>query len=555
MFCLYNPRVTQTSAPETRILQFQFGLIPRVAILATLFFFEKVFLGDLVDFRQAQAAEGLGAVLRAVQHWGFRFAVAFAAAVLVFGVVRASPRLKSVDLDVRTTRVRAGWILAHILSIAVLAPLTHLLYGAGATSLPFVAVVPLWALFGAAALLAASLAMMPWPLWRDAGRALGSTWLYAAAVALLGIGAWQWSERLWAPTAGLTFNLVQRLLLPIIPTLSANASTRILATDRFAVEITEVCSGLEGMGLMLVFTVAWLLYFRKEYIFPRALLLIPVGLAAMFALNVVRIAALMLIGYAGFPDVAAYGFHSQAGWIAFNSVACGLAFLSRRSSWLNHGASEPAAAVTTDNPTAVYLMPLLAILAAGVLSQAASSGFEIFYPLRPAAGLLVLALYRRKLVALDWHWSWRGPAVGALVFLMWIFAAHYLLPASFMPEKLTSLPAALRGFWIASRIAGSILIVPIAEELAYRGYLMRRLISADFESVPFHSVRWLALIATAVVFGLAHGAFWLPGIVAGLAYGLIVIRRGSLGEAVAAHATTNVLIAVTVLAGNQWQLW
>jgi exosortase E/protease (VPEID-CTERM system) len=329
----------------------------------------------------------------------------------------------------------------------------------------------------------------------------------------------------------------------------------VLSTDRFAVEVTEVCSGLEGMGLMLAFTVAWLLYFRREYIFPRALLLIPAGLAAIFALNALRIATLMLIGYAGFSGVAAYGFHSQAGWIAFNSVACGLAFLSRRSPWFNHTAYKPAAPAVTDNPTAAYLMPLLAILAAGALSQAASSGLEIFYPLRLLAGLSVLALYRSKLKALDWHWSWRGPAVGVLVFLVWIVAAHFLLPESAMPEKLATVPAALRGFWIVSRIAGSILIVPIAEELAYRGYLMRRLAASDFESVPFRSVRWPALTVTAIAFGLAHGALWLPGIAAGLAYGLILVHRGRIGEAVAAHATTNALIATSVLGWSQWQLW
>jgi exosortase E/protease (VPEID-CTERM system) len=262
----------------------------------------------------------------------------------------------------------------------------------------------------------------------------------------------------------------------------------------------------------------------------------------------------MLIGYAGFPDVAAYGFHSQAGWIAFNSVACALAFLSRRISWFNRTESKPTAPVT-DNPTAVYLMPLLAILAAGAISQAASSGVEIMYPLRLVAGVSVLALYRNKLRALDWHWSWRGPAVGALVFLVWVLAARFLLPASDMPEKLASLPAVLRVFWIVSRVVGSVLVVPIAEELAYRGYLMRRLVNADFQSVPFRSVGWLALTITAIAFGLAHGVLWLPGIVAGLAYGLVLIRRGSLGEAVAAHATSNALIAAYVLAGNQWQLW
>jgi CAAX prenyl protease-like protein len=97
--------------------------------------------------------------------------------------------------------------------------------------------------------------------------------------------------------------------------------------------------------------------------------------------------------------------------------------------------------------------------------------------------------------------------------------------------------------------------VPFAEELAYRGYLMRRWVRAEFETLPFSSVRWPALFLTAVVFGLVHGQMWLPGIAAGLAYGLIVIRRGDLGEAVAAHAVTNSLIVIAVVAGGQWQLW
>jgi CAAX prenyl protease-like protein len=139
--------------------------------------------------------------------------------------------------------------------------------------------------------------------------------------------------------------------------------------------------------------------------------------------------------------------------------------------------------------------------------------------------------------------------------LIWMLGAHFLLPPSGMPEKLAAAPAGLRVLWIADRIAGSVLIVPIAEELAYRGYLMRRLVNADFESVPFHAVGWLALSVTAIVFGLAHGALWLPGIVAGLAYGLLVVRRGHLGEAVAAHALTNALIAVSALQWGQWELW
>jgi exosortase E/protease (VPEID-CTERM system) len=365
----------------------------------------------------------------------------------------------------------------------------------------------------------------------------------------------QLSQRLWGPTATLTFSLVRRALLPFIPTLNADSSTRVLSTDRFAVEVSETCSGLEGMGLMLAFTLAWLLYFRREYIFPRALVLIPIGLVTIFALNILRIAVLMLIGHAGFPGIAEYGFHSQAGWIAFNTVACVLVYFSRRSTWLNRTAATPAKAAVTHNPTATYLMPLLAILAAGVISKAMSNGFEIFYSLRLVAGLGVLALYRQQLASLDWRWTWRGPAVGLLVFFLWIVAAHFLMPEAAMPNPLAALSPTLRGTWIATRVVASVLTVPIAEELAYRGYLMRRLSSPEFESVPFQRVRWPALLVTAIMFGFAHGSLWLPGVAAGLAFGLLLTRRGRIGEAVVAHATSNALVAAAVLGWDQWQLW
>jgi exosortase E/protease (VPEID-CTERM system) len=306
---------------------------------------------------------------------------------------------------------------------------------------------------------------------------------------------------------------------------------------------------------VLIFSVAWLIYFRREYVFPRALLLVPMGMASMFALNVLRIAALVLIGNAGFPDVADYGFHSQAGWLAFNVVACALAVLSRRIAWLSRTARSPGVPAARDNPTAAYLMPLLAILAAGMLSQAISSRFEYFYPLRLVAAAMVLWIYRERLMLLDWRASWRGFAVGAFIFVVWMAGAHALIPAAGMPNELAAMHPAARGLWVGSRLAASVVTVPIAEELAYRGYLLRRISHSDFETVPYQSVRWPALCATAAIFCLGHGALWLPALVAGLAYGLVVIQRGRLGEAVIAHATTNAFVAVAVLRWHQWQLW
>jgi CAAX prenyl protease-like protein len=145
--------------------------------------------------------------------------------------------------------------------------------------------------------------------------------------------------------------------------------------------------------------------------------------------------------------------------------------------------------------------------------------------------------------------------VGVCVFLVWIAAAQLLLAPTSIPIKLAALRMSLRDTWIVSRVAASVLIVPIAEELAYRGFVMRRLSNRDFESVPYRSVSWLALSASAVAFGAVHGVMWLPAIAAGLAYGLILMRTESMGEAVIAHATTNALIAAAVLLWDQWQLW
>jgi exosortase E/protease (VPEID-CTERM system) len=535
-------------------LSFRPGLIVRLAILGVVFVIEKTILNVFVDFDRAQSATGMGAVVRVAQHWGFRYLVALAAATVLLAYVKQGDRLKAAAAEVRAAPVRGGWFLGHLLLVAGLAPLSYLLYRQTSSDLSIAVVASLWTVVGTLAVLAALMGMAPARLWLGAARALGSIWWYAAIAALLGTAAMQSAQMLWGPTAALTFDLVRRLLAPIVPTLAADPNTLVLSTGRFAVQIADVCSGLEGVGLMLAFCGAWLLYFRRDYIFPRALLLIPAGVAAIYALNVVRIAVLILIGNAGHPDVAIYGFHSQAGWIAFNVVACGLVFLSRGSTWLNRRA-EPAAAVTGDNPTAAYLMPLLAILAAGAASRAMSSDFEFLYPLRFIAALGVLVYYRRQLLALDWRWTWRGPAVGAAVFALWLAAAHFVLPASSMPEKLASLPYAQRYLWILIRLGAAVLTVPIAEELAYRGYLMRRLTNRDFESVPFRSVRWPALAATAVIFGVAHGALWMPGIAAGLAFGWVLVRTGRIGEAVAAHAVANGLIGAAVLGFGQWQLW
>jgi CAAX prenyl protease-like protein len=108
--------------------------------------------------------------------------------------------------------------------------------------------------------------------------------------------------------------------------------------------------------------------------------------------------------------------------------------------------------------------------------------------------------------------------------------------------------------WLLFRVLGSVLTVPLAEELAFRGYLTRRLIRADFQEVPLGRFTWLSFLISSAVFGALHGR-WLAGTLAGMIYALALYRRGRLADAVLAHATTNALIAAYVLTTGTWSLW
>lgn len=531
------------------------GLGARVAIVGGVLLLEKSFLNLFVDFASAQSAEGLGGLVRVTQHWGFRFLVSFAVATAVFGYLRKGPELQQVDALARSAPpLRPRWLLAHFALLVPLVPLSASLYDR-ATPLPFGGVVALWLLLAILAAAALFAAFAPWTLWSKAVRALGAVWGYAAIAAAGAGSAMGWSQGLWARTTEVTFEVVYRLLDRLVPALEVDPANKVIDTGRFAVEIAPVCSGLEGMGLMLAFCAALLLLFRREYIFPRALLLIPAGLVLSFVLNIARIAALVLIGNAGYTGVAVYGFHSQAGWIAFNAAAVGIAFVSLRSSWFSHAAVRHGAAISGENPTAVYLLPYLALLLAGMVSHAASSGFESLYWVRLLLAGAALGYSWPRLRGLDWRFSWRGGAAGLAAFTAWVITARALPPAQGMPAALAALSPIPRDAWIIGHILATVAVVPVAEELAFRGYLLRRMGGSDFECLSPRQVSGRALIVCSVVFGLCQGVFWLPGVITGVVFGLVYMRTARLGEAIVAHAISNGLLAATVLGGSQWQLW
>ena len=527
----------------------RFGLLARLLVVVLLLAIETLLISGLIQSPALNALTGAAKLTHDIQHWVFRFAIAYAGSFAILLYLRGSGNA-SVSAMADDTPLSILWLLVHVALLAPFALLSSLLYGGG--TVPFAQLSVGWHACGFAAAMALFAGIAPLRVWVDAFRQTGALPFYALLPAAGAMLIFKLSQLMWAPAAALTFQLVSMVLRPLIPSLRTDASTLTLITDHFAVQVSEVCSGLEGVGLMLAFCAAWLWYFRREYIFPRALIVAPIAVLLIFLLNTVRIAVLVLLGDAGYEKMATVGFHSQAGWIAFNLAAFGVAYVAKRSTWLNRTAQLPDA---VDDATAAYLVPLLAILAAGMLTHAVSAGFDFLYPLRIVCVVAALWAYRRSYGNVDWGFSWRGVLTGVAVFAVWAAFAHAVTTTAVIPDDLARLPGSARAAWIGCRAAAAIITVPIAEELAYRGFLMRRIVSAQFDSVALRSVRWPAIAISSVVFGLTHGNLWPAGIVAGVAYGAVAAKTGKIGESVAAHATTNTLVAIQVLLFGQWQLW
>jgi exosortase E/protease (VPEID-CTERM system) len=414
----------------------------------------------------------------------------------------------------------------------------------------------MWVGTGVMTLVMWSLAALPRPTWWSVLRRgwIGLSWGMGIAVAAWAGGFL--TEAWWQPLARYTFHVVGTILHSIYLDSVSDPSNLVLGTSRFTVVIAPECSGYEGIALVLAFLGVHFWLSRKKLRFPQALLLLPVGAAAIWILNSLRIAALIVIGTSGWPQVALGGFHSQIGWLSFNAVALGLVAMSIRGGYFSTRSSAQPAAFLQCDATLAYIGPFLAIVAVSMLTGAFASGFDWLYPVRVIAAGAALWMFRRHYVDLRWRWSWSAVVIGALAFVVWLA----LVPAMPGGEERWRIALSeqhwwVTAMWIVSRVVGAVVTVPLAEELAFRGFLLRRLMRTDFDRIPVATFSWWPLLVSSLCFGALHGRFWLAGTAAGALFAIALYRGKALGDAVLAHATTNALLGVYVMATGQWSVW
>jgi exosortase E/protease (VPEID-CTERM system) len=373
------------------------------------------------------------------------------------------------------------------------------------------------------------------------------------------VGALAWvaaleSERLWGMMATPTLLYAGWLLDLVSSDVVVDRAQGILGLEGFAVRVTPICSGSEGIGLALVLSGAYVVAKRHELRMPRALWLLPLTAVAVWLANGLRIALLMLIGARWSETLAAGAFHSKAGWLLFCLVTMATAWWARRTSLLRTTAAN---ATSWENPSAPLLVPLLAVLAASMLAATFRLDWNWLYGLRVVAAAIAFLVFRRSISLPPWSTPALAAAVGLgiVVAIPWILGQNEVAPFDqHVRPYFADAPAWYLPVWVFLRIVGSVLVAPIVEELAFRGYVMRRLVARDFDKVPL--TRWtpLALVGSSLLFGVLHQR-WLLGSLAGLVYGLAVARRGRLLDGIVAHATTNALVAAYVLASGNWAMW
>ena len=219
---------------------------------------------------------------------------------------------------------------------------------------------------------------------------------------------------------------------------------------------------------------------------------------------------------------------------------------------------------TIQRATIAYIAPFLAFVGVMAIERAIALPPQLLYPIRFAIVAALLLTISRPYIQLRPSAPVASIVVGIGVFFVWIgpdvifhYRHFWLFENSITGSATSSLDPALKHNFpfIALRATSSFVLVPVLEELFWRGWMMRWLIDKDFLKIPLGTSVPFAFWMVAGLFASEHGPYWEVGLVAGIIYNWWVIRTKNLADCILAHAVTNAVLSAYVLMSDQWQYW
>lgn len=219
-----------------------------------------------------------------------------------------------------------------------------------------------------------------------------------------------------------------------------------------------------------------------------------------------------------------------------------------------------------------YLAPFfafLALLLLGELVKSLGEGYAHWalaspqywlFPLQILVCGFLLVRYRAfysDLKALRGFFA--ASLAGALAFAIWIAPQELFGFAprtdGFHPHFFGNEGAAYWGNLLA-RFARMVIVVPLVEELFWRGFLLRFCVRDQFQDVPFGTFTWRSFLIVTVAFCFEHTRpDWAAALLTSALYNGVAYWTRSLLACVVAHAVTNLLLGLYILKTQQWGFW
>lgn len=218
-----------------------------------------------------------------------------------------------------------------------------------------------------------------------------------------------------------------------------------------------------------------------------------------------------------------------------------------------------------------YLAPFFVFLAFLLLAEVVTrigDGYAFWmlaaprhwvFPIQTAACAWLLFHYRKEYTFRPFSGWLIATVAGAVALAVWI-APQWLFGAlprtdGFDPGYFGTEGTAYTAN-LSLRLLRMVIIVPLVEEIFWRGWLMRVLIKEDFQSVPFGTFTWKSFLITSVAFCFEHQqADWPAALLTGAIFNIVACTTRSLTACIVAHAITNAGLALYILATKQWGFW
>ena len=205
-------------------------------------------------------------------------------------------------------------------------------------------------------------------------------------------------------------------------------------------------------------------------------------------------------------------------------------------------------------PWLPYVVPMAIYMAFLVVQS--NANLLWVYPVKTIAVAAALWFFRKEYEELRPNFSILAVVVGLVAIAIWIgidsFYPKFSQATPFDPTTIGSV--AQRNLFLAFRVVGAVIVVPLMEELFWRAFLIRWLINENFKSVPVGAFTWLSFAVTAGLFGAEHSE-WLAGLICGVLYNGLYYKRKDVFSCVVAHAVSNAALAAWVLSRGDWKFW